>query len=383
MTDSLSPGRVPDPASSPPQETAPEREVPAAPETTELTCSRGFARWLEVHDTSLAFSSYQTGQLFLIGRTPEGGVSFHQRDFVRAMGLWYEPNRLFLASMLQVWRLENILASHERANGHFDRLFVPRMARITGDIDAHELAVDGAGRVVFVNTKFSCLATFSLVHSFQPLWKPKFISKLAAEDRCHLNGLCMDGGRPRFVTAVSRTDVVDGWRDHRTGGGVVIAVEDDAIVAEGLSMPHSPRMYNGQLYVLDSGRGALVRIDPASGTREDIAFCPGFMRGLALHNGHAVVTLSLPRYLNFKGLPLDEEITRRGGAPWCGVQIINLATGDVVEWIRLDGAIRELFDVVVMPGMACPMAAPLQGGDLASLISYEAPPRPLDQPGWA
>ena len=350
--------------------------------TTELACSRGFARWLELHNISLAFSSYQTGQLFLVGRTPDGNVSFHQRDFVRAMGLWYEPGRLFLASMLQVWRLENILASHERANGYFDSLFIPRMARITGDIDAHELAVDGSGRVVFVNTKFSCLATFSLVHSFQPLWKPKFISKLAAEDRCHLNGLCMDGGWPRFVTAVSRTDVVDGWREHRTGGGVVISVDDDAVIAEGLSMPHSPRMYNGQLYVLDSGRGVLVRIDPATGARADVAFCPGFLRGLAFRNGHAIVTLSLPRYMNFKGLPLDDEIARRGGEPWCGVQIIHLGTGDVVEWIRLDGAIRELFDVVAMPGIACPMAAPLQGGDLASLITYEEPARSLDEPGW-
>jgi len=357
-------------------------DVATAPVTTDLSCSRGFAGWLEQYDTSLAFTSYQSGQLFLVGRVPDGGISFHQRDFVRAMGLWSAPNRLYLASMVQVWRLENVLGPQERANGHFDRLFIPREARITGDIDAHELAVEASGRVVFVNTKYSCLATFSHTHSFQPLWKPKFISKLAAEDRCHLNGLCIDGGRARFVTAVSQTDVVDGWRAHRTGGGVVIAVEDDAVLADGLSMPHSPRMYQGQLYVLDSGRGYLVRIDPATGAREDVAFCPGFMRGLSLHAGHAIVTLSLPRYLNFKGLPLDEEIARRGGEPWCGVQIINLATGDVVQWVRLDGAIRELFDVTALPGMSCPMAAPLQGPDLANLITIAPPARPLDAPGW-
>lgn len=363
-----------------------EQTVPiaaAAPQTTDLSCSRGFGAWLAQHQVSLAFSSYQTGQLFLIGRFPNGNVSFHQRDFERAMGLWWEPGRLFLASMVQVWRLENVLGPQERANEHFDQLFVPRTARITGDVDAHEIVVEANGRVVFVNTKYSCLSTFSLSHSFTPLWKPKFVSRLAAEDRCHLNGIALEGGRVRYVTAVSETDVVDGWRPHRAGGGVVIRVEDDAVVARGFSMPHSPRVHNGALYVLDSGRGYLVRVDPATGAKEDVAFCPGFMRGLAFHANHAIVTLSLPRNMNFKGLPIEEEIARRGGEPWCGVQVINLATGDVVEWIRLDGAIRELFDVVAMPGVACPMGVPLQGPDLSNLITLETPGRPLDAPGWA
>ncbi|MEW6122369.1 MAG: TIGR03032 family protein [Pseudomonadota bacterium] len=364
-------------------EPAPATPPAQAPLTTDITCSRGFAGWLAQHNTSLAFSSYQSGQLFLIGRLPNGGLSFHQRDFERAMGLWYEPGRLFLASMVQVWRLENVLAPHERANENFDALFMPRAARITGDVDAHEIAVEASGRVVFVNTKFSCLSTFSLTHSFKPLWKPKFISRLAAEDRCHLNGLGLEDGKVRYVTAVGRTDVVDGWRESKAGGGVLIRVDDDAVVADGFSMPHSPRVHNGAVYVLDSGRGYIVRVDPVTGAKEDVAFCPGFMRGLAFHDGHAIVTLSLPRHLNFKGLPIEDEIGRRGGQPWCGVQIINLQTGDVVEWIRLEGGIRELFDVTVMPGVVCPMAAPLQGPDLANLLSIEAPDRSLDAPGWA
>ncbi|MFG1479800.1 TIGR03032 family protein [Xanthobacter sp. V4C-4] len=354
----------------------------AAQATTSISCSRTFSAWLSRHQASLAFSSYQTGQLFLIGRFENANVSFHQRDFVRAMGLWRAGNALYLASLLQIWRLENVLGPTERANTHFDRLYAPRAAAVTGDVDAHEIAVEAGGRVVFVNTRYSCLATVSGVHSFKPLWRPKFVSRLAAEDRCHLNGLCLEDGRVRYVTAVARTDVVDGWREHRVGGGVVIRVDDDQVVADGFSMPHSPRLHGGQLYVLDSARGYLVRIDPQTGAKTDVAFCPGFMRGLAFHEGHAIVTLSLPRNLSFAGLPLEEEIARRGGAAWCGVQIINLATGDVVEWIRLDGAIRELFDVVVLPGVQCPMAVPLQGPELASLITIEAPDRPLEAPGW-
>lgn len=354
---------------------------PLPAEATSITCSRNFASWLARYGLSLAFSSYQTGQLFLVGQFGDGNVSFHQRDFVRAMGLCARGNELFLASLVQIWRLENVLGPEERANGHFDRLYVPRAAFVTGDIDAHEVAIEADGRIVFVNTRHSCLATLSRTHSFKPLWRPKFVSRLAAEDRCHLNGLALEDGRVRYVTAIGRSDVVDGWRDHRASGGLLIRVDDDAVMAEGFSMPHSPRVHDGQIYMLDSGRGYLVRVDPATGTREDVAFCPGFLRGLTFHAGFAVVTLSLPRDVSFKGLPIEQEIASRGGAPWCGLQVIHLATGDVVEWVRLEGHIRELFDVVALPGVACPMAVPLVGPELANIITIEAPDRPLDLPG--
>ena len=213
--------------------------------TTKIECSRGLADWLVMNNVSLAFTSYQTGQLFLIGALPDKQISIHQRNFVRAMGLIAQPDRVYVASIEAVWRLENILRRTERANQHFDRLFVPRNAQITGDLDVHELAVDKHGRVIFVNTKYSCLSTFSLVHSFKPIWKPKFISKFAPEDRCHLNGLAMVAGTPKYMTAVSQSDMLNGWRENREKGGVIIDIETDRIVTEDLSMPHSPRVANG------------------------------------------------------------------------------------------------------------------------------------------
>jgi uncharacterized protein (TIGR03032 family) len=180
-----------------------------------------------------------------------------------------------------VWRLENVLKSGQIANKQFDRLYVPRNAHTTGDLDIHEIAVDATGRVVFVNTKYSCLATLDPVHSFKPLWRPDFVSKLAPEDRCHLNGLAMLDGRPKYMTAVSRSDVVDGWRERRHEGGVIFDIEDGRAVTEDLSMPHSPRVENGALWVLDSGRGYLCRVDQKSGAIARVTFCPGFLRGLS------------------------------------------------------------------------------------------------------
>jgi len=345
----------------------------ATPGTTSITVSRGFTAWLRSHDTSLAFTSYQTGQLFLVGSHPNGTVSFNQQNFQRAMGVCWMPGRLYLGSLFQLWRLENMLRPGEIANQTFDSVLVPRNAQTIGDVDVHEVGIDSDGRVVFVNTKYSCLCTLDLTHSFKPIWKPRFISKLAPEDRCHLNGLAMDKGRPRFVTAVSRSDVLTGWRERRHEGGVLIEVETNRIVTDQLSMPHSPRVVGDTLYALDSGRGRIIRVEPTSGVKTDIAFCPGFLRGLAIHDGHAVVTVSKPRNGTFKGLLLDSEMRARDAEPWCGILIVNLASGDIVEWIRLEGHITELFDVTVLPGVRCPMSLGPSTIEIQNTVTFEIP----------
>jgi uncharacterized protein (TIGR03032 family) len=361
---------------------APQAPSPRS-DQTQINVSRGFGAWLARTGCSLAFSSYQTGQLFLVGLLPNGQVSFHQQNYSRAMGLHATPQRLYVGSLFQIWRLENVLAPHERANESFDRLYVPRNAQTTGDIDVHEVNVDRSGRVIFVNTKFSCLATMSITHGFRPLWKPPFISRLAAEDRCHLNGLAMQDGAPAYVTAVSRSDMIGGWRDRRHEGGVLIDVRDDRIVTDQLSMPHSPRVTPDGIYLLDSGRGMLARVDPQSGAKEDIAFCPGFLRGLSIHGGYAIATVSLPRDGAFSGLALQDELKKRDGEPWCGVCIVDLRSGDLVEWIRLNGAIKELFDVAVIPEVKCPMALGVSSPDIQSLIFYDPEFGSLQPPAQA
>lgn len=343
----------------------------AVPGTTSISVSRGFNAWLLAHKLSLAFTSYQSGQLFLVGSHPNGSVSFDQQNFTRAMGVCWSSDRLYLGSLFQLWRLENMLKPGEIGNKAFDAVLVPRNAQTIGDVDIHEVGIDARGRVIFVNTKYSCLCTLDLTHSFKPIWKPGFISKLAPEDRCHLNGLAMDEGRPRYVTAVSRSDVVSGWRERRHEGGVLIDVESGLIITNQLSMPHSPRVVGGQVYALDSGRGQIIRIDPNTGAKTDIAFCPGFLRGLAIHDGHAIVTLSKPRNGTFNGLLLDGALRDRDADPWCGILIVNLQTGDIVEWVRLEGYITELFDIAAMLGVRCPMALGPNTVEIQNSISFE------------
>ena len=155
---------------------------------------------------------------------------------------------------------------------------------------------------------------------------------------------------------------------------MLIDVRDDRIVTDQLSMPHSPRIDGGQVYALNSGRGMIVRIDPQSGEKTELAFCPGFLRGIAFHKGHAIVTVSLPRDGSFAGLKLDEELKTRDAYPWCGVQVVNLTTGDIVEWIKLEGEISELFDVAALPGVHCPMALGPASAEIAASVTFP----PLD-----
>ena len=129
-----------------------------------------------------------------------GKLSLYKRTLPRCMGMTAHRNSIYVSSLFQLWRFENILGPGKPHDG-YDRLYVPQVGYITGDVDIHDMAVDRHGLLVFVNTLFACLATVSETHSFQPLWKPPFISKLAAEDRCHLNGLAMRDGSPAFVTA--------------------------------------------------------------------------------------------------------------------------------------------------------------------------------------
>jgi uncharacterized protein (TIGR03032 family) len=347
----------------------PDKSAKAAKPQLELTASRQFSSWLREQQLSLAFTTYQSGKLFLIGMRENGRLSVFERTFNRSMGLWGDAQTLYLTTLYQLWRFENTLDDGQRHDG-YDRLYVPRLAWTTGHLDAHDVAVDGSGRVVFVNTLFSCLATVSERHSFVPLWQPPFVTRLAAEDRCHLNGLAMENGAPAYVTAVAKGDAHEAWRDHRRDGGVVIDVRTNQIVLEGLSMPHSPRVHRGKLWLLDSGNGQFGYVDLKRGKFESVAFCPGYARGLAFVGDFAVVGLSKPRENKvFSGLPLDARLREKNIEPRCQVQVIDLKRGDVVHSLRMEGVVTELYDVIVLPGVRRPTALGFKTEEIQRVIS--------------
>ncbi|MFO1337092.1 MAG: TIGR03032 family protein [Burkholderiaceae bacterium] len=344
---------------------------PSATPRLEISTSRQFLAWLAEHRVSLAFSTYQIGKLFLVGLKPGGGLSVFERSFNRCMGLCPAGDGFYLSSLYQVWRFVNALGPGESQGGH-DKLYVPQVGHTTGDLDIHDMALDGEGRLVFVNTLFGCLATLSDTHSFRPLWRPPFISRLAAEDRCHLNGLAMKDGVPAHVTAVHAGDAADSWRDHRVGGGVVVDVVRNEVVACGLSMPHSPRWYRGRLWLLNSGTGEFGHVELDSGRFVPAAFCAGYLRGLCFVDDFAIVGLSRPRSdKTFGGLPLEDSLRAHRAEARCGLQVIDLRTGDAVHWLRIEGVVDELYDVIPLPGVRTPMALGFKTDEIRRVISIE------------
>jgi uncharacterized protein (TIGR03032 family) len=302
--------------------------------------------------SSLAVSTYQSGRLILV-RMHDGKLNTHLRSFPSPMGVARNGQALVLGTKRMVWEFRNIpaVAAKVEPPGSHDAAFMPRAAHVTGDIRIHELVYIG-GELWVANTRFSCLSTLDRDHSFIPRWRPPFVSALAAEDRCHLNGIAVRDGRIQFVTALGETDTPGGWRERKADGGIIVDVPSGEIVARGLSMPHSPRWHDGKLWVLESGKGEVNVIDVDTGRSTTVAQLPGFTRGLAFAGRYAFVGLSQVRESVFGGIPLAQRLPdddRR-----CGIWVIDTSSGATVAFLRFEGAVQEIFDVQLLDGVRCP-----------------------------
>ena len=324
--------------------------------------TQSFPQLLDQLGSSLLVSTYQTGKL-ICARHDGGTLNTHFRDFQRPMGLAVAPGRIAIGTRAEVLDYRDLpaVAPKIEPRGRHDACFVPRNKHFTGDIRIHEIAF-AAGELWLAATNFSCLATLDVEHSFVPRWKPPFISELAAEDRCHLNGLCVVDDQVRFVTALGESNEPGGWRERKADGGVLIDVPSGETVLEGLSMPHSPRWHDGRLWVVESGKGTLSVADLEQGTVETVAELPGFTRGLLFAGGVAFVGLSQVREAaTFGGLPLMERLDER----LCGVWAVNPQSGDVIGFLRFEELVQEVFDVALLAGLRYPEIAE-EGADSAS-----------------
>jgi uncharacterized protein (TIGR03032 family) len=330
----------------------PGREAPPPPPVEFLyTQTDSFPALLHELRASLLISTYQANKL-LVARAAGTGLSTLVRTFDRPMGLASDGRRLAMGTRDGIWFLHNApdIAPRLEPPGAHDACFLPRAQHITGDIGVHDLGWAG-DELWLVNTRFSCLCTLDPDYSFVPRWRPPFITALAAEDRCHLNGLAIIDGQPRYVTALGESDIKDGWRAAKARGGCLIDISTSTVLVRGLSMPHSPRWYANRLWALESGTGQLVLVDPSAGTREPIAEVPGFARGLALAGRYAFVGLSKIRPTSaMNGVPLAE----RRDQLKCGVAAVDLTTGQMVGMLEFQTAVEEIYDVQLLPGLRFP-----------------------------
>ena len=336
-------------------------------------------------NSSLVVSTYQAGRLIIV--RPDGeSLNTHFRGFNQPMGVAISGDRMAIGTAMEISEFHNVPAAGERADGHrsADACFLPRGSHVTGNIQIHEMewgrqgleceagptkdAAQASSRkgmdsvivrpsafldtLWFVNTRFSCLCTRSPEHSFLPCWRPPFISGYTPQDRCHLNGMGMVDGRPKYVTALGESNTPAGWRENKATGGILMDVPSGDVVVRGLSMPHSPRWHDGNLWVLNSGEGGVGIVDEATGRYDEVARLPGFTRGLSFIGRFAFVGLSQVRESAvFSGIRIAETPEEER---WSGVAVVEIERGQIVAWLRFEDQVQEVFAVSVLPGHVWP-----------------------------
>ncbi len=295
---------------------------------------------------SLIITTYKSGHV-IVARNDEGKINTEFKSVNRPMGVAVAGSRLAIgaADAILAYTANAGIAARVPSPRPVDVAYAPRSIVFTGDVAIHDMAYGGDGALYFVNTRFSCVCRQDVDYSFVPVWRPSWITGLAGEDRCHLNGLCVVDGVPRYATALSQTDVAHGWRELKGTSGVIVDITTDRIVTSGLSMPHSPRWHDERLWVLESGKGTLSTVDVDSGEVTLIATLPGFTRGLAFIGPYAFVGLSQVRESVFSSLPITEQAAERN----CGVWMVDTRNGQIVGFLKFDGVVQEIFDVHVLP----------------------------------
>jgi uncharacterized protein (TIGR03032 family) len=322
---------------------------------------------------TLLISTYQAGKV-VVARHEGGIVHTDFLDARRPMGIAVAPGQLAIGAQGEIQFFQDVKSNCAKLEpaGKFDACYQPRYAHLTGQIDIHEMAFGGDGQIFFINTRFSALCTLHGSTSFAPVWRPPFISAYAPEDRCHLNGLGLRDGRPRYVTALGESDQPAGWRERKADGGVLIDLVGNRTICRGLSMPHSPRWHAERLWICESGKGLLSTVDPASGQMTTVAEFPGFTRGLDFAGPYAFVGLSQIREsASFSGIPIVERAAERN----CGIWVVDTRTGKHVGALRFTQGVQEIFSAQLLHGTSCP--ALLDKYHKVALESYFLPTETL------
>ena len=149
-------------------------------------------------------------------------------------------------------------------------------------------------------------------------------------------------------------------------------IDSNEILLRGLSMPHSPRWYQGKLWLLESGEGSLAQVDLKHRTWRTVAQVPGFTRGIDFVGPLAFIGLSQVRESAvFSGIPLVQRLRERT----CGVWVVNIETGKTLGFLRFEAGVQEIFAVQVLRGMRFPEL--LEWNDQRLADSYVLPDEAL------
>ncbi len=318
-----------------------------------VICSDNIIELLEIYKSSIAVTMRRNGKIALFSAAGNGSLIQLLRNFSRPMGMAVFDNKLALAvnNEVLIYGNEPSLAPlyHKNPNT-YDNIYLPRVTLHSGALDLPSMTWTSRG-LIAANTTFSCVSLIKGNFSFTIEWKPEFISELLPEDRCHLNGLvCDEDGSLQYVTALAKSDSPLGWKEKMLTDGVLIDVADNRIILDNLPMPNSPRIYNGELYLLLSGIGQLVKVDQGAGKFEVVTELPGFARCMSRLGDYLFIGLSkVKRYCHpIIDLPMSDR------DQICGVVVVDIKSGKMIGQIKYLNSAQEISDITVLPGKIRP-----------------------------
>lgn len=324
-----------------------------AEKTNPFTCKADhqITQLLHQGKFSLAISTYQAGKMIFVSAPSPDRLVQLPRTFSAPMGIAVNGKTMSIACKNEIVHLVNtpgLAKANIEQPGKYDTMFVPRSMYMTGPMSIHDMAYTSKG-LMAVNTAFSCLCMFDGINSFTPVWKPSFISDLKHEDRCHLNGIAVEKGTPKYVTSLGSTNTEQGWRQNKMNGGLLMDLSSGEIILDGLSMPHSPRLVNGRLLVLNSAQGELIEVNTGSGTYKVLLKTGAFLRGMSQFGDYLFIGSSKLRHNTeaFRGLPIADS-------SFAGLIVVKISEMKEIARLEYMNSVDEIYDVKVIPNAIRP-----------------------------
>lgn len=304
--------------------------------------SNNFPKIIKDCGISLLISTYQAGKIIAISYD-NGRLVQSVKNFDRPMGMYFHKKNLYVACRDEILTFNLNDSIINDTKHEYNSLLLPRVSYNTSFVDSHDICVDRYGSIVFANTEYSCLSKTSENWGIENIWKPPFISKIENGDRCHLNGVSSEDGLIKYITTFSKSNTSLGWKGDTFNKGTLIDISTDKILCDDLYMPHSPRFYEGYVYILESGTGTIKKVNPKNLKTENILSTKFFCRGLGIVNGVAFVGFSKIRSSNKM---IYSPITKESE---CGVMAVDLLSNEEIGRITYHNSVSEIYDICAVP----------------------------------
>jgi len=302
---------------------------------------------------SIALSTYQAGKVVIISPHPDNEhLTTLPRTFQKPMGIAIKDDRMAISLKDEVIVFQNsreLATFYPNKQNTYDSLWLPRTTYYTGLVDLHDIDFGDDG-IYAINTSFSCICKIDGEFNFTPVWKPPFINEIIPGDLCHLNGMVVLNGKPKYVTALGTTNTPQGWKENIVHGGVLMDVKKNEIVLNGLSMPHSPKIYNNELYLLMSASGEFIKVNLETKSYQTLKKFEGFCRGLSFYKDFAFIGFSKLR----KNSSTFAKLSFSDKANFSGIKIIHMPTNAEVGEIIYETSVDEIYEVIVLENMIRP-----------------------------